>query len=469
MGPHSTASSVPLDVWLTACFPFVSIRCRWQHLALVSRAWRVAALASVKAQTHLDWTWCRGPEELKNAVDMLLEPIEHCDQVMKSNQLNQIHLTSIELYGPCVNSDLLSTLLDGVGAGKFRRISIESKQLDPSGLALLSQATRLVGLRLDCIKLTDIELRQIAKACPDLQDLSISGCSRVGDDGITAIAQNCRQLQRLDISMCIRVTDRGLHAIALHPPTLTSLTTNKCLKITDFGLAHILQTQRNLVHLSIANCPKPHDAFFRSISSLALHRVSFLGCVAIDDVSPAPHIPGGFTQFLNKHTLTLESIDLTGLLNLKSQSFQRLAICTHLTALNLSLCRGLTDDDMNVIAAGCCVLQTLSLQGCVRIGDSTLRALATHCTALRDLSLVFCFNITDTGFCAIANQCLRLARINVKACNLLTIRSFETLAARPGNEPLIKAVVGACADLATTATYANVLRRAFPECFVMWT
>lgn len=49
---------------------------------------------------------------------------------------------------------------------------------------------------------------------PNLTVLSLSGCSKITDDGIELIAENLPKLQILDLSWCPRVTDAALEYIA---------------------------------------------------------------------------------------------------------------------------------------------------------------------------------------------------------------------------------------------------------------
>lgn len=49
---------------------------------------------------------------------------------------------------------------------------------------------------------------------PHLTVLSLSGCSKVTDDGIELIAENLQKLRTLDLSWCPRITDASLEYIA---------------------------------------------------------------------------------------------------------------------------------------------------------------------------------------------------------------------------------------------------------------
>ena len=62
---------------------------------------------------------------------------------------------------------------------------------------------------------------------PNLTVLSLSGCSKVTDDGIELIAENLRKLRSLDLSWCPRVTDASLEYIACDLNHLEELTLDR--------------------------------------------------------------------------------------------------------------------------------------------------------------------------------------------------------------------------------------------------
>lgn len=49
---------------------------------------------------------------------------------------------------------------------------------------------------------------------PNLTALSLSGCSKITDDGVELVAENLRKLRSLDLSWCPRITDMALEYIA---------------------------------------------------------------------------------------------------------------------------------------------------------------------------------------------------------------------------------------------------------------
>lgn len=62
---------------------------------------------------------------------------------------------------------------------------------------------------------------------PHLTVLSLSGCSKVTDDGIELIAENLQKLRALDLSWCPRITDASLEYIACDLNQLEELTLDR--------------------------------------------------------------------------------------------------------------------------------------------------------------------------------------------------------------------------------------------------
>lgn len=62
---------------------------------------------------------------------------------------------------------------------------------------------------------------------PHLTVLSLSGCSKVTDDGIELIAENLQRLRALDLSWCPRITDASLEYIACDLNQLEELTLDR--------------------------------------------------------------------------------------------------------------------------------------------------------------------------------------------------------------------------------------------------
>jgi F-box and leucine-rich repeat protein 16 len=62
---------------------------------------------------------------------------------------------------------------------------------------------------------------------PNLTVLSLSGCSKITDDGVELIAENLQKLRALDLSWCPRITDAALEYIACDLNMLEELTLDR--------------------------------------------------------------------------------------------------------------------------------------------------------------------------------------------------------------------------------------------------
>lgn len=69
---------------------------------------------------------------------------------------------------------------------------------------------------------------------PNLTALSLSGCSKITDDGVELVAENLRKLRSLDLSWCPRITDMALEYIACDLHKLEELVLDRCVCNTWF-------------------------------------------------------------------------------------------------------------------------------------------------------------------------------------------------------------------------------------------
>ncbi|VCW49286.1 unnamed protein product, partial [Gulo gulo] len=104
----------------------------------------------------------------------------------------------------------------------------------------------------------------VVHSLPNLTALSLSGCSKVTDDGVELVAENLRKLRSLDLSWCPRITDMALEYVACDLHRLEELVLDRCVRITDTGLSY-LSTMSSLRSLYLRWCcqvpafPAPED------------------------------------------------------------------------------------------------------------------------------------------------------------------------------------------------------------------
>ena len=154
----------------------------------------------------------------------------------------------------------------------------------------------LVALDLSsAVKIGDESLHQIGQFCAQLERLSLSGCTRISDDGLrfvthgvstglvelaldgckvedvglAYISSSLPRLSRLSLSFCSRITDLGLSALA-HAPAmgLTSLSLARARLISDEGIATLMESVNwPLVTLDLSECKLLSDSALASVSS----------------------------------------------------------------------------------------------------------------------------------------------------------------------------------------------------------
>ncbi|XP_037800319.1 uncharacterized protein LOC119595225 [Penaeus monodon] len=83
----------------------------------------------------------------------------------------------------------------------------------------------------DHIRISSVDRSLSIRIClhslPNLTVLSLSGCSKITDDGVELIAENLRKLRSLDLSWCPRITDAALEYIACDLNQLEELTLDR--------------------------------------------------------------------------------------------------------------------------------------------------------------------------------------------------------------------------------------------------
>ncbi|XP_060784423.1 uncharacterized protein fbxl9 [Neoarius graeffei] len=138
------------------------------------------------------------------------------------------------------------------------------------------------------------------RAIKDLQELDLTGCSKLTDASITQVLR-FPVLQRLSLAMLPEISDEGVASVALHCRCLTSLALSGCSRLTDEGLAHALPHLRRLQHLQLADCDGITD---RSLSLIVQHckRLRTL------DISKCRDITGTKMDFLRSHLPFLERV-----------------------------------------------------------------------------------------------------------------------------------------------------------------
>lgn len=104
-----------------------------------------------------------------------------------------------------------------------------------------------------CTRVENSDLLSITKL-KTLENLNLSFCYRVGDEGIQYIARNLGNLTTLDVSNCPKITDLGVHHIGRHLTGLKKLNLLSNWRITDAGILSLTHSLAELEYLNLSSC-----------------------------------------------------------------------------------------------------------------------------------------------------------------------------------------------------------------------
>jgi hypothetical protein len=61
---------------------------------------------------------------------------------------------------------------------------------------------------------TDVGVARLARSCPEMRYLCLSGCGHLTDATLSSLSQHCPQLATLEVARCSLFTDVGFQALA---------------------------------------------------------------------------------------------------------------------------------------------------------------------------------------------------------------------------------------------------------------
>jgi len=179
----------------------------------------------------------------------------------------------------------------------------------------LLKGSKIRALAIPNCTISNVELEIIVDSLgPQLQDLDISYCETVNNDGIKLL-QHCPELLRLRLYSIPDLADKGLDYL-VKLTKLRSLDLSMCTKITDNGLKHLIKRPDRkemgsiLTHLNICGC--------KLVTNETIHK-------------------------LTKYCETLESLSLYGNDEIEEKPVMDMVFeCKKLKYINLGSCKKLS-------------------------------------------------------------------------------------------------------------------------------
>ncbi|KAJ6330375.1 hypothetical protein OIU76_009062 [Salix suchowensis] len=304
---------------------------------------------------------------------------------------------------------------------KLKILSIEAPSmvsLELKGCGVLSEASINCPLltSLDasfCSQLKDDCLSATTASCPLIGSLILMSCP-------SPVFDSCLQLKVLKLQACKYLTDTSLEPLykdgAL--PALQELDLSYGT-LCQFAIEELLACCRHLTHLSLNGCVNMHDLNW-GCSGGQLSELP--GKISSPALFSHENIPVPIEQ----PNRLLQNLNCVGCPNIRKVVIPAVALCLHLSSLNLSLSANLKEVDvvcfdlyflnlsnccsLEILKLECPRLTSLFLQSC-NIDEGVVEAAISQCGMLETLDVRFCPKICSISMGRLRATCPSLKRI----------------------------------------------------------
>ena len=82
----------------------------------------------------------------------------------------------------------------------------------------------------------------VAKHCPNLKTISLSGCSKVDSEAVKAVAKRSTGLTSVNLSQCYDLSDGAIQGLVHYCKGILDLDVSECTRLTDFSLLAIVES-----------------------------------------------------------------------------------------------------------------------------------------------------------------------------------------------------------------------------------
>lgn len=235
----------------------------------------------------------RGLDTLANTFSQIEElELMGCNEITNGIDLRPLQRLRRLIITDCINiADGLAQRIVEV-MHQLETLTIQAYHLTDAFLefvSLNSDTSQLKRLELpNCKEITNSSALTIAKHFHSLDALSISGSTKINDDGIELLAEHLKSLVSLDLGW-LKIGDLSLECLACDLRHLRELVLDRNVHITDLGLGY-LATMANLTLLYVRWCPQLTDKSIKSISNMrsltslslaGLHQVTARGILSL--------------------------------------------------------------------------------------------------------------------------------------------------------------------------------------------
>jgi len=233
-----------------------------------------------------------------------------------------------------------------------------------------------------------------------LRYLSFAGMNRLKDSTVLTLAKQCPNLVNLIVSGCANLTDKPFKELFKRCLDLESLNVSNCFLLTDKFTTHA--ARRGMEHKKLENAI---GALQEQLQKLEEERKQL---EAMEN----------FTKLLRNG----KAIEDTNTAIVKGERRLQAMPQVRLKHLDLSGCIKITDNGIVQLCIGAHTLETLKLNMCDALSDKAIKGIASGLgESLRSISIANVEQVTDAGVAALCDSCPNLASLKIKGVPLVTM------------------------------------------------
>ena len=379
--------------------------------------------ASQQVHQRRDFNFWRDlPSELRMEVLSYMEPREvvRCSAVSKSwhemcfdGQLWSI-LDTAEFY-QWIPADALVSII--TSAGPFVR------DLNLRGCVQLRERWHAKGLSDACRNLENFclegcridrtSIHNFLHQNSRLVHINLCGLAGATNSAMKIIASNCPKLEHLNISWCNNIDSRGLKRVVEACPNLKDLRASEIRGWDDVDFCHQIFLRNSLERLILMNCDTMTDD---SLAVLMEGKDS-----EVDYLTGRPIVP----------PRKLKHLDLTRCRGLTDQGVRTFVNnIPEIEGLQLSKCHGILDATLTDLLPTTPMLTHLDLEELEDLTNVVLQCLSNSPCAkrLRHLSISYCENLGDTGMLPVLRTCTNLQSLEMDNTRISDLVLMEAAA-----------------------------------------
>jgi len=242
-------------------------------------------------------------------------------------RLNILDLSRCFQFYPSILQCISKIWITQISSLNLQYSTITSRELGILFAGHQDSSLPLKRLNLSNTSISDSVICFIAKKCPMLEDINLSGCVNLTNLSLSALAQYCKKISHVNFAECNKMTNYGIQIIAQESKNnLKSIDLTDCSSIDDEALGFLSYYCTSLSTLNIKGTSITTSAF-----TIALNRFSLIEL----GIQAHSHNDSDLIDIV-KHQPKLEALDLSFCYNVSLLGIREVALnCSQLKKLSL--------------------------------------------------------------------------------------------------------------------------------------